>query len=171
MWRVAIVGCSGGGKSTLARALGRELDLPVVHLDRLFWKAGWVESERDEFRDRVSDALQGESWIVDGNYTSIAETTLARADTIIWVDQRRLLCLWRALLRPLSYRRGTRPDMAPGCAERFDPIFVRYIWTWDRLARPRLEAAIATHGRAADLICLETDAEIDAFVANAAGGC
>ena len=170
MRRIAIVGCSGGGKSTLARALGRVLGLPIVHLDALFWKAGWVESERDEFRDRVSKALVGDAWIVDGNYSSIADVFMPRLDTIVWVDQSRLLCLWRALRRVMVYRRERRPDMAPGCAERIDPTFLRYIWTWDRLARPRLEAAIQTHGAAANLICVETDAQIAAFLTNASRG-
>ncbi|HEY5072402.1 MAG TPA: hypothetical protein VII63_10260 [Caulobacteraceae bacterium] len=162
-----IVGCSGGGKSTLARALGERLGLPVVHLDVLFWRPGWVESEREAFGDRVRVALEAEAWICDGNYTSIAEVSLSRADTIVWVDQARLLCLRRALWRVLRYRRGARPDMAVGCAEHFDPVFLRYIWTWDRLARPRMTAAIEAHGAGARLIRLASDAQIAAFLASA----
>src|SRR5690606_37268782 len=48
MQRIVILGCSGTGKSTLAQAIGARLGLPVVHLDSLFWKPGWVESERSE---------------------------------------------------------------------------------------------------------------------------
>ncbi len=50
MQRIAILGCSGGGKSTLARALGEALDLPVVHLDQLYWLPGWVERDKAGFR-------------------------------------------------------------------------------------------------------------------------
>ncbi len=48
MKRLAIVGCAGAGKSTLARLLGQILGLPVFHLDALFWRPGWVETPLDE---------------------------------------------------------------------------------------------------------------------------
>ena len=39
--RIVVVGCSGSGKSTMARELGRRLALPVVHLDVLHYLPGW----------------------------------------------------------------------------------------------------------------------------------
>jgi adenylate kinase family enzyme len=48
--RVAVVGSSGAGKSTFARDLGARTGLPVVHLDRPFWRPGWVETPREEWR-------------------------------------------------------------------------------------------------------------------------
>ena len=58
MERILVIGCPGAGKSTLSRQLGEKLGLPVIHLDRLFWKPGWVESTREEIgrascRERV----------------------------------------------------------------------------------------------------------------------
>ena len=41
MERILIIGCSGSGKSRLARQLGQKLGLPVVHLDQLWWKENW----------------------------------------------------------------------------------------------------------------------------------
>ena len=38
--RVAILGCIGAGKSTLARNLGAARTLPVIHLDRYWWQDG-----------------------------------------------------------------------------------------------------------------------------------
>jgi len=49
MERIMIIGCGGSGKSTLARQLGEKLSLPVVHLDKLFWKPGWVHISQEEF--------------------------------------------------------------------------------------------------------------------------
>ncbi|CAN5686044.1 hypothetical protein BH24CHL4_BH24CHL4_24990 [soil metagenome] len=43
MQRVTIVGSAGLGKSTLARRLGTLLDLPVAHLDTLYWQPGWAQ--------------------------------------------------------------------------------------------------------------------------------
>jgi adenylate kinase family enzyme len=167
--RILIVGNSGGGKSTLARRLGERLGLLVIHLDVLFWKPGWIESEDAEFRARVVEALTAApAWICDGNFTGTFELRMGYADTIVWIDQPRLLCLVRAMRRVLTYPRGgVRPDMADGCGERIDIDFYRFIWTYDAEVRPKLEAALATHGRHARLVRLTSDREIAAFLAAA----
>ncbi len=164
MNRIAIVGCSGGGKSTLARALGAALDLPVVHLDVLFWKQGWVESDREAFRAAVDAALAGERWVSDGNFTSVADIRFTRADTIVWIDQAIPLCLFRAVWRTLTSFGRTRADLAPGCPEKFDLAFYHYIVTWNRAARPRLQSAIAVFGPQARLIRLRNDRDIAMWI-------
>jgi adenylate kinase family enzyme len=167
MRRILIVGNSGGGKSTLARRLGEKLSLPVIHLDVIFWKPGWVELGDDVFRIEVERALQGPAWVCDGNFGGTWDLRMPLADTIIWLDQPRLLCLLRAVMRVVTYRgRRTRPDMAQGCDEKFDPKFYRYIWTYDAKVAPRLEAALAQYGRHARVVRLKSDREIAAFVAN-----
>ena len=49
MRRVLVIGCGGAGKSTFARELGARTGLPVVHLDRLYWKPGWVPTPPGEW--------------------------------------------------------------------------------------------------------------------------
>jgi adenylate kinase family enzyme len=165
MRRVAVIGCSGGGKSTLARKLGAKLGLPVVHLDVCFWLPGWVESETGPMRERLLAATEGGAWVVDGNFVSrVADLTLGRADAIVWVDQPRRVCLWRAFWRSLSQRGRARADMAAGCDEKFDLNFYAYIWNWDRHTRPKVEAAIARQAPGIPLIRLRNDAEITAFL-------
>ena len=167
MRRVLIVGNSGGGKSTLARALGAKLGLPVIHLDVLFWKPGWVESDDDDFRVRVAEALQAPAWITDGNFGGTWDLRMPLADTIAWIDQPRLLCLWRAIRRVFTYRREIRPDMAEGCRESIDFQFYAFIWTYNTKVRPRLEAALAQHGAHARIVRLRSDREIAEFLAQA----
>ncbi|ODT85663.1 hypothetical protein [Phenylobacterium sp. SCN 70-31] len=167
MRRVLIIGNSGGGKSTLARRLGVALNIPVIHLDVLFWKPGWIEPDRTEFRADVDSAMAGEAWICDGNFGGTWDLRMPRADTIVWVDQPPLLCLARAIRRVFAYRREARPDMAEGCREKLDPKFYAYILGFNRKVRPRLEAAIAEHGTQARLVRLRSDREIDAFVSGA----
>ena len=38
MERIAVVGCIGAGKSTVARALGRTLGIELFHVDHYWWK-------------------------------------------------------------------------------------------------------------------------------------
>ncbi len=84
--RINVVGVTGSGKTTLARRLSDRLDIPHVELDALFWGPGWTETPDDVFRERVRQALAGERWVVDGNYSRIRDIIWPRADTIIWLD-------------------------------------------------------------------------------------
>ena len=40
MKRILVIGCCGAGKSTFSKELSAKLNLPLVDLDRLFWKPG-----------------------------------------------------------------------------------------------------------------------------------
>jgi adenylate kinase family enzyme len=167
MQRVLIIGNSGGGKSTLARKLGAKTGAPVIHLDVLFWKPGSVESDKQEFKARLTAALAAPRWIADGNFSSSWDVTMARADTVVWIDQPRWLCLVRAIWRIVKYRRELRPDMAEGCRESVDFAFYRYIWTYDAETTPKLLAALETHGAHARHVRLRSDREIVAFLERA----
>lgn len=140
MKRIVILGCPGSGKSTLSRALSEKLKLPLVHLDRLNWREGWQSVSREEFDRLLAQAMEPDEWIIDGNYSRTIPARLARCDTAILMDYPRALCLWQVLLRVLKGRRRTRPDMGPGCPERLDGEFLRYVWTFRKAQRPRLLA-------------------------------
>lgn len=143
MQRIVILGNSGSGKSTLARELGMRLDLSVVHLDTLFWAAGWVEPEPQQFRDRVQAAVAPDAWVCEGNYARRTfDLRLPRADLIIWLDTPRLTCLRRVIMRSVLNR--PRPDLPAGCTERLDREFLnflRYVWHFDQEQRPFMETA------------------------------
>ena len=165
MERIAVIGCSGGGKSSLARALGAKLGLPVVHLDRCFWLPGWKERDYPSFRVELAAALSGGRWIADGNFSRVTDLHLGGAQLIVWVDQPPWLCIRRVLARAIGGRGRTRPDMADGCPEKIDVAFLLYIWNWNRRARPKMEAAIARHAPDTPLVRLKSDAEIAGWLA------
>ncbi|MEX0838897.1 MAG: topology modulation protein [Parvibaculum sp.] len=167
MQRILVIGCSGGGKSTLARRLGEKLALPVVHLDVLFWKPGWVESSYDEFRPKVAAAVAEDRWVIDGSFSRTFDIRLPRADTIVWVDQPRRVCLWRAFRRTMTLFGRTRADLAPGCPEKIDPAFYRFIWNFKRTHDAMIEEALARDASRAQLFRLRSDGEIAAFLASA----
>ena len=138
MRRVLVLGCPGAGKSTLARSLGEALSLPVVHLDKLWWKSGWVNRTEGEFDALLDAVLLGEEWVIDGNYLRTLPRRLERCDAVVLLDYPRRVCLLRALRRILTWRGRTRPDMAAGCPERLDGEFVRWIWDFHRTQRPQV---------------------------------
>lgn len=124
---VVMASSSGAGKSTFARQLGERLDLPVHHLDVLFWKPGWVESSMEEFSAAQSLVVQQPAWIIEGNYTSTYAIRETRADTLIYLDVSLGLCMWRVVARRVRNHGRTRPDMAAGCQEMLDWAFLWYI--------------------------------------------
>ena len=118
MERILIIGCGGSGKSTLARELGPRLSLPVIHLDQLWWKAGWENVSIEEFDEELEKILSRDRWVIDGNYNRTMPQRLRRCDTVIYLDFSRWACLWGVFQRQLMYRGKVRPDMAPGCPEQ-----------------------------------------------------
>ena len=169
MKRISIVGCSGGGKSTLAKKLGAKLGLPVIHIDQLYWLPGWVERDPADVRRLVAEAVDGEGWVIDGNNSRTFDLRLPPTDTLVWVEQPRWLCLLRALRRVATGFGRSRPDMADGCPERFDLEFLKYIWNFDRVTAPRMAAGIAAFGPHLEVIRLRSNRDIDAFLEGAHG--
>lgn len=137
MERILIIGCGGAGKSTLARQLGKKLDLPVVHLDTLFWKPGWVQESREEFDRKLSVELEKPRWILDGNFNRTMPQRMAKCDTIIYLDFPRLTCLMGVIKRIVTTYGKVRPDMGDGCSERFDLEFLRWVWNYNKNNRER----------------------------------
>ena len=80
--RILIVGCPGAGKTTFAKRLAFETGLPLVHMDALYWSAGWVERPYDEFIDGLHAAVGEAQWIIDGNYLTTLPQRLVRAQKI-----------------------------------------------------------------------------------------
>ena len=138
-----MVGPGGAGKSTFSSELGRRLGVPVIHLDRHFWKPGWVATPREAWRAAQEELLAGEAWIADGNYGSTFDVRFARADTVIVLQPPRAACLAGALRRTLGNR--GRDVQARGCPERVTLDFLRWIWRYPKDSRARLDAAIDRH--------------------------
>ncbi len=126
--RIAIMGYSGSGKSTLAKTLGQRYALPVVHLDQLHFRKNWVERSDEVAMFLLKPWLNEPNWVIDGNYHHLGyEDRTELADHIIILQFSRITCLRRALFRYRQYRGKTRPDMTPGCPEKFDFAFFRWI--------------------------------------------
>lgn len=137
MERVIIIGCGGAGKSTLARALGEKLDIPVVHLDRIFWQPGWVEMDGEKFERLHRQEVAKEKWIIDGNFSSTIAERIARCDTIIYLDFSRAACLMGAAKRIATTYGTVRSDSGEGCPERISLEFLRWVWNYNKEKRKR----------------------------------
>ncbi|MCF0111061.1 MAG: DNA topology modulation protein [Erysipelotrichaceae bacterium] len=126
--KIAIVGYSGSGKSTLAGKLGKLYMYDVLHLDSIHFSSGWKERSDEDMITDVKAFLDKENWIIEGNYSRILyQRRMEEADRIVVMNFNRFSCLVRAYKRYRMYKGKTRPDMAPGCSEKFDREFVLWI--------------------------------------------
>lgn len=169
MRRVMIVGQPGSGKSTLARQLGARTGLPVRHMDHIHWMSGWVERPQTEKTRLARQVEAEEAWIFEGGHSATYTSRAARADLILWLDIPLPLRAWRILRRSLIGWRRTRPDLPPGCPERFGPEtlpFWRYVWTSRHTGRDRISRMVAAAPPGTPVIRLTSLAQVRRFLAS-----
>jgi adenylate kinase family enzyme len=140
--RILVIGSPGAGKSTLAAAIAARTGLPLLHLDGHYWRAGWIEPDKQDWAAQVEALAAGERWVMDGNYGGTLPMRLARADTVIWLDFPVWLCLVRIVRRAVRYRGRVRPDMAQGCPERLRWEFLSYTARFPWGGRRRIVAKL-----------------------------
>ena len=150
MRRVNVKGTSGSGKSTFAKELARRLEVPYVELDALHHGPNWSEPSAEEFRARVSAALEAapDGWVIDGNYGAVRPLVWERADTVVWLDPPRRTVMRRVLWR--TVRRGvTREPLWNDNRESLRNLFSRdpsaniALWAWRNHAKYRDRYAAA----------------------------
>ncbi len=161
--RILVIGCSGAGKSTLARAIANRFGLPLINLDRHYWRPGWVAPGDAEWQDEVERLIAEPTWVMDGNYSSTMRRRAQVADAIVFLDLPRWLCLQRVLRRAAIGYGRERPDVAPGCPERFDWGFLKWVWNYPKRSRPKTLALLSTYP--GPVVALHSRAEIDRWIA------
>jgi adenylate kinase family enzyme len=160
--RILIIGSPGSGKSTLARALAARSGLPLVHLDQIYWCPGWVERDKAEWSAVLAEALAEPRWIIEGNYGSSLAQRLRAADAVVLLHVPAWRCLWRVVKRVIEHLGRVRPDMAPGCPERFEWGFFWYTATFRHAVLPATRARLADFG--GETIVLRSAREVAAFL-------
>lgn len=153
MKRVVIIGRGASGKSTLARRLGDITGLPVIELDKIFWRPGLIATPREQWVVMQEKLVAGNRWIMDGDlgpYDAV-EVRLHAADMIIFLDFSLVRCAWRAIRRS---------------QEGVD--FWRWLLAYRYQSRPMLRAAIANHAPNAVLLVFHSPKALSRFVADAA---
>ena len=171
MEKVLVIGSSGAGKSVFSKRLGEITGLPVIHLDRHYWRSGWVEPTKDVWRDQVEQLLKGDRWIIDGNYSGTMEMRLASCDTVIFLDLPRHVCSWRIVKRWIHYRDRSRPDIADGCPERIDLAFIKWTWSYPSRSRPNVLQRLSLVADRTNVITLRSNTEVTEFLGSLDAKC
>jgi adenylate kinase family enzyme len=148
MQRISVIGNSGSGKTTVAKAIAAALGVPHLELDGVFHQPDWQPLDTDEFRRIVSEFTEADCWVVDGNYSAVRDIVWRRADTVVWLDAPRHRVMRRLFARTMR-RMATRTELWNGNRERWRYLFSReesillYAWTSHYRTRAKFESAQA----------------------------
>lgn len=108
--RITVVGTTGSGKTTLARQISQRLGIRHVEMDALHWAPNWTPVEPEVFRQATAQALRGDAWVTDGNYSKVRDIVWGRADTVVWLDLALPIILGRLIWRSVR-RIATREEL------------------------------------------------------------
>jgi len=157
--KILIIGCSGTGKSTLAKELHHQLEFPLLHLDQI-WH---VHYDKQKFYQQLQNFMtDNPDFIIDGNYADSLPMRVVEADTIIWLQTSRIKAVWRVLLRSLKIRLKLykRDDMAEAFQEKWDKEywkFLKFVWNFQKENYPSLEKALADKKQNCKVYIIQTE--------------
>ncbi|MCK8058204.1 MULTISPECIES: AAA family ATPase [unclassified Fusibacter] len=146
--KIIIIGSPGSGKSTLSKKLSEALNLPLLHLDRIYHIDNHRQITREALMNQVYDFdHKNESWIIDGNFISTAEKRIELSDTIIYMKLPTDICLENIHKRAIEYKDKPRSDMAPGFKDGpMDDEFVSFVKNFSKDTSPLIDELLIKYG-------------------------
>ena len=158
MKKVIVIGCPGSGKSTVSRALHNKTDIPLYHLDMMYWNADKTTVEKSIFLERLSAVLEKNEWIIDGNYGSTMELRMAACDTVIFLDYPLDVCL-----DGIRERRGKPRSDMPWIETEEDAEFIEFIKNYNEQQKPKVLELLKKYSDK-NIIIFKSREQSDAFL-------
>jgi adenylate kinase family enzyme len=125
--KICVIGYSASGKSTFSQNIQKIYNLPLLHIDTIFFKDGWQSREESLVHQDINDFIRQDDWLLDGNYQRFASERYDIADVIYIFDFNRFKCFYGAILRRIKYHKKQRSSAAPGCYEKLDFEFIKWL--------------------------------------------
>lgn len=122
MNKIIVIGCPGSGKSTFSKKLHQITDIPLYHLDMMYWNSDKTIVNKDIFLERLLSTIKTDKWIIDGNYSSTMELRIQHCDTIIFLDYPVDICL-----NGISKRKGKERTDIPWIENEEDFEFIEFV--------------------------------------------
>jgi adenylate kinase family enzyme len=140
------VGCPGAGKSTFARAISKKSGIPVIHLDYYYHQKKFdFGNNKQAWLDKIAELTSGDSWIIEGNYSSSYEQRIPVSDTLIFLDMPPWLSVWSVLKRRFQYSNKGRAEMPADWVERINLEFFKYVVMFNIKSRKNITNGISKY--------------------------
>lgn len=157
--KINIVGPCASGKSYLSSKLGNLLDIPVYHMDKIYWLPNWEGLSLGELREKVIDISKKDKWIIDGTYSKVLEERVKDSDLLIFLDFDIDFCL-----KSLEKRHGQKRSDFPDFLDEEDPTELQnYIRGFKTGCRVRILECINKH-KDLKVITFYTREEVNEFI-------
>lgn len=176
--RLRILGCCAAGKSQLRGSLGKMLQLPLVELDTIYWKPGWVMRDHEDTLGILAESL-GDAWILDGNFMSkprdlerygLNRQIWDNTQCLIWLDYPFWTIYLRAWRRTL-WRIGTGEPCCNGNRETWSLLLFDFrnsipyfVWTGHGKFPERLQELERIFEERIHFVHLQSQRETDYFL-------
>ena len=131
MNRISVIGGPGTGKSTLANNIGKELNLPIYHLDAIHHLENWKVRDSVERDKIILEKIEEERWVIDGTYKSTLEARVKKSDMVIFLNYSTIARVRSVLSRYFKNKGKERPEI-PGCKEQMNWKFLKLVIKWEQ---------------------------------------
>ena len=132
--KISVIGGPGTGKSKLTNNLGKELNLPVYHIEGINYLENWKPRDKEERDKMILDIANKEQWIIDGTYKKTLAQRIGNADMVIFLDYSTPAKLKGIFSRYLKGGGQEKPEI-PGCKEKMDISFIKQTMRWNKEKR------------------------------------
>lgn len=124
--KVHIIGSVGSGKTTLAKNLSKQLEVPHYELDNVVWERAKPNDIRrsEEERDEVlQNIIQTDCWIIEGVHHTWVGESFQEADFIFFIDTSYSKRTYRIIIRFIKQKFGLEKANYQPTFEMFRKMF------------------------------------------------
>ena len=158
MKKIIVIGCPGSGKSRFSKELNAKTDIPLFHLDMMYWNADKTIVEKSVFLKRLENVISEKEWIIDGNYASTMELRISVCDTVFFLDYPTEVCL-----DGVKERHGKPRSDMPWVEHEEDSEFIKFIENFNKSQRPDILALLDKYSNK-NIVIFKSREEADNFI-------